>query len=176
MAAFSVVRPFLQVTPQEIDRFLTINNRTLIHTVHGFASILKEKGGGGIILVSSLSGVIPPPLVATYAATKGFIIRLTESLYGELKPFGIDIGCCTLGIISTPTFWSSHPKFGRIKPPVQDPASVAAYAIKNLGKTPVCTPGFSNRLSYFILHLLPRRLSLHLVSKTMRSMYKMNEF
>ena len=174
VAAFSIVKPFLQVTPQELDRFLAVNNRTLIHAVHDFAAGLREKGGGGILLVSSLSGVIPPPLVASYAATKAFIIRLTESLYGEFKPLGIRIGCCTLGIISTPTFWKGNPVFGHIKPPIQDPVEAATYALRKLGRTPVCTPGFSNRLSYFILGLLPRRQALSLVSRTMNSMYKTN--
>jgi short-subunit dehydrogenase len=172
VAAFSIVKPFLQVTSQEIDRFLAVNNRTLIHVVYDFAGGLREKGGGGILLVSSLSGVIPPPLVASYAATKAFIIRLTESLYGEFKPLGIRIGCCTLGIISTPTFWKGNPAFGMIKPPIGEPVETASYALRKLGKTPVCTPGFSNRMSYFILGLLPRRTALSLVSRTMKSMYK----
>jgi len=172
VAAFSIVRPFLEVTPGELDRFLAVNNRALIHAVHGFASMLKEKRGGGILLVSSLSGVIPPPLVATYAATKAFIIRLTESLYGELKTHGIDIGCCTLGIISTPTFWAGNPGFGFFKPSVMEPVSAARFAIDRLGKVPVSTPGLSNRLAYAFLRLLPRRVALFLVGRTMKSMYK----
>jgi uncharacterized protein len=172
VAAFSIVSPFMEVTPVELDRFLSVNNRTLIHSVHGFASLLKEKQGGGILLVSSLSGVIPPPLVATYAATKAFIIRLTESLNGELKPHGIDIGCCTLGIISTPTFWAGNPRFGYFKPSIMEPVAAARYAIDRLGKATVSTPGISNRLAYGFLHMLPRRVALFLVGRTMKSMYK----
>jgi len=175
VAAFSIVKPFLEVTPGELDKFLSVNNRTLIQAVHGFASMLKGKKGGGILLVSSLSGVIPPPLVAAYAATKAFIIRLTESLNSEFKPHGIEIGCCTLGIISTPTFWAGNPGFGLFKPSVMEPVTAARYAMDRLGKVPVSTPGLSNRLAYAFLHLLPRRVALFLVGRTMKSMYRMSK-
>jgi uncharacterized protein len=173
VAAFSRVKPFLDLSEEEIERFLSVNNRSLILMVHAFASRLARTGGGSILLVSSLSGVVAPPLVPVYAASKAFIIRLAESLFSEFREKGIAIGCCTLGIIETPTFLATGPVYGLFKPPVTTPASVARYSLRKLGKKPVFTPSFANRASYFLLtRLLPRKVALALVGGTMKKMYR----
>jgi uncharacterized protein len=150
-----------------------VNAGNVIHLVHAFATKLSsEKKGGGILLMSSLSGVVAPPLVAPYAATKAFNVKLAESLYYELKPLSIHISACTAGIVSTPKFWESNPRFGAVKPQIMDARSVAVFALRNLGRKPVITPGWKNRLSYFLLtRILPRSLSHRIVSGAMLKMY-----
>lgn len=173
-AAYSHVTPFLNHTHPALDRFVNVNAATVIHLVHAFASRLKkEKKPGGILLMSSLSGVIAPPLVAPYAATKAFNIKLAESLYHELKPIDIRISACTAGITSTPKFWESQPVFGKFKPEIMEARSVAAFALRNLGRKPVITPGWKNRFSYFLLtRIFPKSLSLRILSGAMQSMYR----
>lgn len=173
-AAYSHVRPFLEHTHDVLDQFVNVNARNVIHIVHAFASTLQaEDKPGGILLMSSLSGVVAPPLVAPYAATKAFNIKLAESLFYELKPLGIRITACTAGIVSTPKFWESSPVFGTFKPSIMEPEAVVAFAIRNLGRKPVITPGWSNRFSYFLLtRILPKNVSLKIVAGTMQKMYR----
>ncbi len=174
VAAYSRVKPFLSTDTEELERYINVNNRTPIQLVHGFASLLKLKNrSGGILLVSSLAGLLGPPLVATYAATKGFLIRLAESLSTEFKPIGIDITVCCAGLTATPTYLANTPEKTRKRTKAMDPSEMADYGIRKLGKKAVCIPGWKNRLNFFLLlRILPRAISLKIMEKTMRKMYE----
>ncbi len=173
VAAYSRVKRFSELKSDDLDGFLNINCRTLLHLVHGFSNhLIQENKNGGIILLSSLAGLIGPQYVATYAATKAFIIRLAEALRDELKGKRIDILACAAGTVSTPTYRKSKPSFEKMKPPVMQPDEVAGYAISRLGKASLCIPGLSNRLTYFfLLKILPRSLASRLVNQAMKKMY-----
>jgi hypothetical protein len=52
------------------------------------------------------------------------------------------------------------------------PLDVAGYALKMLGKRPVCIPGWKNRLFYYFLtRVIPRKIAGTLVSNSMLKMY-----
>lgn len=172
--AYSPVKPFLSNTPDEISHYLRLNSLTPLQLVRAFATRIRGNETGGIILMSSLAGLIGPKFVAPYAATKAFNIVLAESLFHEMKSAGIAITACCAGPTSTPTYWSSLPDSRSAAANVMEPVGVAACALKNLGKKAICIPGFKNRFFYFILlHLLPRRLASALVSSGMGKMYRM---
>lgn len=173
-AAFSRIKPFSSCTIEELDSFIGVNAYTPIKLVHGFANKLKEKNTpGGILLMSSLAGLIGMQLVAPYAATKAFTWNLAEALYHELKAFDIDIMACLSGAIATPTYLNTQPSYGSIKPKVMSAADVAESALRQLGKKNLYIPGFSNRFNYFILtRLLPRKLASKLANSTIKKMYK----
>ena len=46
---------------------------------------MKERGSGKILNVASIAGFMPGPLMATYYATKAYIVRLSEAVREELK-------------------------------------------------------------------------------------------
>jgi len=173
VAAWSRVCRFTNLTDEDLDGFLNVNTRTMIFLVHQFSKKLQEEQKtGGIILISSLAGLIGPRYVATYAATKSFAIRLAESLHGELSEKGIDIMACCAGTTSTPTYWKSNPSFEKMKPPVMQPQEVAHYALAKLGIKVIAIPGFINRLQYwFLMNLIPRSLARYLVHDAMTKMY-----
>jgi short-subunit dehydrogenase len=171
--AYSPVRSFFGNTAAELDRYLHLNSLTPLHLVHAFAERNRGKGRSGIVLMSSLAGLIGPRFVAPYAATKAFNIVLAESLFHELKSSGIEITACCAGPTSTPTYWSSLPDGQATKPDVMGPEPVAACALKNLGKKAICIPGRKNQFFFFILlHLLPRAVASSLVSREMARMYQ----
>jgi uncharacterized protein len=173
--AYSKIKEFLSNTPDELDKYIDLNARTLIHLVHAFISSVKDKKPSGIILISSLAGLIGPPYSAPYAATKAFNIVLGESLCSEFREKGIDITVCCAGQTSTPTYLSSNPSTGNW-PGVMDPEDVAEYALKKLGKKAICIPGWQNRFSYFLLtHLFSRKTAARIVCKSMKGIYKIND-
>lgn len=172
-AAYSQIKPFINYSAEELDAFLTVNAGTQIQLVHAFANklISKEKTGG-IILMSSLAGLIGMQLVAPYAATKAFTWNLAEALNYELKPHHIDVMACISGATATPTYLKSNPKYGMIKPLVMQSETVAEAALDKLGRKALFIPGFSNRLNYFILtRLMPRKMAASIANKTMGKMY-----
>lgn len=171
--AFSKVGKFAEYSNTEIDHFLSLNLATPVRLVHSFLGNKKAGERYGIILMSSLAGMVGPALVAPYAATKAFAILLSESLFYELKDEMTDVLACCAGPTSTPTYWNSNPGRQSRLIGVMDPLDVAGYALKMLGKKPVCIAGWKNRLFYFILtRLLPRKVAGTLVSNSMKKIYQ----
>lgn len=172
-AAYSQIKPFVNYTTEELDAFVTVNASSQIQLVHAFANkLIRSEKTGGIILMSSLAGLIGMQLVAPYAATKAFTWNLAEALNYELKPYQIDVMACISGATATPTYLKSNPKYGFIKPLVMQSLTVAEAALDKLGKKTLFIPGFSNRLNYFILtRLMPRKMAASIANKTMGEMY-----
>jgi hypothetical protein len=172
-AAYSKVNSFLDQPEDTLERYLDVNCRTLLLSVYGFAGRLINRSTGGIILMSSLAGLWGTNLVAPYSATKAFTLNLAEALYHEFKPHGIDIMACIAGATATPAYLSTNPEYGLIKPQVMLPRKVSDYAVKMLGSKGICIPGFSNKLSYFLMsRFLSRKASGSIMNKTMRRMYR----
>jgi uncharacterized protein len=173
VAAFSKVKPFFSNTKEELEKYANINCLKLTSLVHSFGSKLKKEGGGGILMMSSLAGLIGMQIITPYAATKAYTWNLAEALHYELKPFNIDVMACIAGATATPSFLSSEPKYGFFKPKIMNPDEVAVAAINHLGKKAMFIAGFSNRLNYFILtRLLPRSLAASTTNKVMAKMYR----
>jgi len=173
-AAYSLIKSFVNHTEEELDNFIEINTKTQLKLVHQFSKLLiDKKQSGGILLMSSLAGLIGMQLVSSYAATKAFAWNLAEALHYELKPQNIDVMACIAGATSTPAYLKTKPTYGMIKPLVMEPSAVAESALNKLGKCALFIPGFSNRLNYFILmRLLPRKLAASVANKTMLTMFE----
>jgi short-subunit dehydrogenase len=173
VAAYSRVKRFTDLNTNDLDTFIDLNCRALLHLVHQFSKrLISRKKTGGIVLISSLAGLIGPKYVATYAATKSFSIRLAEALSGEFREHGIDIIAGAIGTVMTPTYRQSNPSFEKMKPPMMESEAVAKQILTNLGRKTIYIPGFQNRLNYFfLLSLLPRWFAKKLVDSAMVKMY-----
>jgi hypothetical protein len=173
-AAYSLIKPFTKLSEEDLECFIDINAKTQLKLVHQFSKLLVSKNqAGGILLMSSLAGLIGLQLVSTYAATKAFAWNLAEGLHYELKSKNIHVMSCVAGATLTPTYLKNKPTYGRIKPLVMKTEDVAESALNNLGKKALFIPGFSNRMNYFILtRLLPRKLAATIANKTMFTMFE----
>jgi uncharacterized protein len=171
--AYSPVKTFTSNSLEDLDRYLSLNCATPIKMVWEFCRMLPENKGGGILLMSSLAGIVGPKYVAPYAASRAFSILLGESLHHELKMKGISVTVCCAGPTSTPTYWESHPDQGRDDTMLMEPDTVAEYALKCLGRKAVCIAGWKNRASYFLLtRILGRKIAGTLVNRAMSKLYR----
>jgi uncharacterized protein len=170
--AYSQIKPFTDHSGNELDRYIGLNINTPLHLIHEFSRDHMDEKKAGIILMSSLAGMIGPRYSGPYAGTKAFSITLAESLFYELKEKNIDILTCCAGPIDTPTFWSSKPVIRGNWPGVSSPMLVAEQALKNLGKKPVCILGWKNSVSFFLLtRIFSRGFAVKIVAKSMKKMY-----
>ena len=94
---------------------------------------MKEKNSGKILNVASIAGFMPGPLMATYYATKNYVVRLSEAIREELKKekSNVQISILCPGPVST-----NFNKVANVKFNLREASSmkVAKYAIKNLEK------------------------------------------
>lgn len=175
-AAFSQIKSFQKYSSADLEHYTLINVGTPLKLVHAFSSRLMENNlQGGILMMSSLSGLLGMQYIAPYAASKAFTWNLAESLHFELKPFNIDVMACIAGATATEAYLGTNPRYGFFKPQVQEPEKVAGLALKHLHKKALYIPGFWNRFNYFILtRLLPRKVAAYFANKTMQGMYSEN--
>jgi len=173
-AAFSRIKKFTDHSPDELEHFLHVNIGSQLKLVHAFSKmLLTKKQKGGIILMSSLAGLLGMQLIAPYAASKAFAWNLAEALHHEFKPNNIDVIACVAGATATEAYLKTNPKYGVIKAQVQMPEVVAESALKKLGKQALYISGRSNRFNYFILtRVLPRKMAARIANATMWKMYR----
>ncbi len=78
-----------------------LNITTLTELTSLFVPGMVERKDGRILNVASIAAFQPIPSLATYAATKAYVLSLTESLSEELKPHGITATALCPGVTAT---------------------------------------------------------------------------
>ncbi len=78
-----------------------VNFFGLLRVLQAVIPSMRESMSGQIINTSSLAGIACIPFQAHYSATKAAILRLTESLRLELRPFNIHVSSLSPGDINT---------------------------------------------------------------------------
>ena len=62
---------------------------------------MVERGRGAVINVASIGGLLAMPGVATYGATKSFLVSFSRSLRAELAASGVRVQCLCPGYTRT---------------------------------------------------------------------------
>ncbi|MFX1283568.1 MAG: SDR family oxidoreductase [Promethearchaeota archaeon] len=83
------------------DQF-EVNFFGYIRVIQAVLPNMRERKKGQIINTSSLAGLTVIPFMGYYSASKAAILRLTESLKIELRPFNIRVSSLLPGDINTP--------------------------------------------------------------------------
>jgi len=136
--------------------------------MHTFGGPMRQRGRGGLVLLSSNSAMLRAPFVANYAATKAYTLALGEALYEELREHGVDVLALVPGMTDTPLFAASQPVMGRARSFMQTPEDVVAGALVALGKQPVYISSASDRMAANVLGaLLPRKVALKMARRSM---------
>ena len=170
----SLIGTFLHRTILEHETILNTNCRTQLLFTHHFGAKMKERGHGGIIILSSLAGFQGTAMVSHYAATKAYNRVLAEGLWDEFRPLGVDVLAACAGATATPNYLNSKPrKLNPMSPPVMSAEAVVSESLKALGKKPIHITGKWNRLASFIMHrIYSRKGSISTISKSTRDMYE----
>jgi uncharacterized protein len=83
---------------------IDLNITGLTSMIAHFAPAMVSRGHGRILNVASIAAFQPIPSLATYAATKAYVLSLTESLSEEFKGTGVSITALCPGITATNMF------------------------------------------------------------------------
>ena len=172
-AALADTGPFVHRRRESLTRLVATNCTGPLLSCRHFGGKMAERGRGGIILMSSLSGFQGTPYVAAYAASKAFNLVLAEGLWYELKSANVDVLACCPGPTGTPGFNNSlQGKRPPVFPPVLSPLRVAEQCLRNLGKRSVAVPSLANRMAaFFMQKLLPRTAGVRIMGKSTGRMY-----
>ncbi|WP_313529778.1 SDR family NAD(P)-dependent oxidoreductase [Anaerotignum sp.] len=95
-AGFGAFGRFWEIPLEKELNMLDLNVRAVHILTKLFLSDFRKKDRGYILNVSSSAGFLAGPLMATYYATKNYVLRLTEAIYEELRKDGSHVHICAL--------------------------------------------------------------------------------
>jgi short-subunit dehydrogenase len=92
-AGFGSSGAFLDLDLAREAEMLEVNCSALVKLTHLFGRPMRERRSGRILNVASTAGFQPGPYMATYYATKAFVIAFTEALAHEMRGSGVTVTC-----------------------------------------------------------------------------------
>jgi len=101
-AALQVVKPLVETSVEEWDAVMASNLRSVFLGARLAHPLLKNKGGGAIVNVSSVHAIATSPGVSSYAASKGGLLALTRSMAIEFAEDNIRVNAILPGAVDTP--------------------------------------------------------------------------
>jgi NAD(P)-dependent dehydrogenase (short-subunit alcohol dehydrogenase family) len=93
--------PFEELTFADWRRVLGTNLDSVFLCTHAVYPVMRERGYGRIVNVSSSTFFIGYPGLSAYVASKGGIIGFTRALASEAGPHGITVNAVTPGLVAT---------------------------------------------------------------------------
>jgi short-subunit dehydrogenase len=177
-AAAASIAEFSDAATDALEKIVALNCTGLVRVVKSVVPHLIARGGGGLLLMSSMSGFRGHACAATYAASKAFTTSLGEGLWAELEPQGVTVRVCAAGATLTPNFMSVTPEAKRETAFPMSPERVAELGLLSLQRDgrrgALVIPGLINRFAAFLMaRLLCSSLAVWLMSKSLRDIYSM---
>lgn len=101
---WGVVRPGgpLSVDDEDWTRALELNLLSAVRACRAAVPRMRERGGGAIVCVSSVSGFVPSPTTPDYAAAKAALASFAKSLSLTCARDGIRVNVVSPGRTATP--------------------------------------------------------------------------
>src|ERR1043165_460303 len=112
---------------------IDLNVRSLVERSYRFLRPMRERKSGAIINVASTAGFQPVPYMATYAATKAFVLSFSEALWEENRAHGVHVMALCPGVTETNFFEAA----GMDRPPmrtIQTPEEEVETALRALNR------------------------------------------
>jgi uncharacterized protein len=162
-AGFGTSGSFFEAEIESELNMIDVNCRALVQSTHAFARRFVARGGGGIVLMSSLVAFQGVPRAAVYAATKAFVQTFAEGVARELKPLGVDVLASAPGPVTS----GFGARAGMAIDSGQTPDEVARATLSALGRRTTVRPGLLAKGLEASLAPLPRSLRVRALEKVM---------
>lgn len=153
--------------PQAMAEMLMVNCNVPMQLAHGFIPRLRARGRGGIILTSSVEGLIGCPYSTAYSATKALVVALGEGLWAELQPEGIDVLTLCPGATESEAAAKQGIDIAKLQN-VMPAADVAELTLDNIQNGPTFISSPHYRASFEALLSMPRRDALKAMAAGMK--------
>lgn len=89
---------------QSLDKIIALHCTTPTKLCRIFGSRLSQRGGGYILIMSSITAWTPYPTISHYGATKSYLKMLGGSLWYELRDRGVKVTTVFPSAVDTPLY------------------------------------------------------------------------
>ena len=168
-AGFGDRTDFLQMDVNVQIDMTEVNCNSALYFTRMFLPMMVKYNDGHIINVASIAGFVPGPYMATYHATKGYLLLLGEAISHEIRKTKVKLltlcpGPFNSGFVSKA---GNDYTFKKIKPIEAFQVAKFAYKKSLQGKN-LAIVGFGNRLTVFASRFVPRSMVTSTSAKTIK--------
>ena len=159
-AGFGLWGKFTALDGARQRAMIDLNCGTLVELTHAVLPGMIERGQGAILNLASTAAFQPGPGMATYFATKAFVLSFSEALHEEVRDKGVRVTALCPGPTKTEfgaiAGFTGNGGFDKISARSED---VVAMGLKALDKgRAVAIPGLINKAGAQAHRLMPRWL------------------
>lgn len=168
-AGFGAHGALAEVDPEVTFGMLQLNVVTLTQLTRFFLKDMLAQGRGRILNVASTAAFQPGPFMATYYASKAYVLSFSEALAEELRGSGVTVTTLCPGPTRTGfqeragvdnTWMEGNSMF------VMDVEPVARIGYRGMMKgQAVVIPGIANKLMARLVRFVPRSLLVRLARR-----------
>lgn len=144
-----------------VEKMLGLHVTTVTKMCLLFGEEMKSRGGGKIIIMSSMAARLPAPGITVYSATKAYLMSFGKSLWFEMEPYGVTVTTVCPAAVATPLY--------RLKPSlmrlgvklgvIHTPKWLVSRALRAAARgRRIVRPSFMNVYLPPLVALLPSRL------------------
>src|SRR5215213_7749908 len=164
-----------QYVKLDLDReleMIQLNVRAVVDVTHRFLGPMRERKGGTIINVASTASFQAVPYMATYAATKAFVLSFSEAIGEENRLHGIHVMALCPGVTETKFFEAAKVD----RPPmrtIQTPEEVVDTALRGLARQKsLVISGWTNWITVEAERIAPRSVVTKVAARVLRSRFE----
>jgi NAD(P)-dependent dehydrogenase (short-subunit alcohol dehydrogenase family) len=100
-AAIGVVGELRDLTPERWPRLVDVNLLGVVYGTMAAYTVMVRQGAGHILNVSSLTGLMPTPVLTPYSTTKWAIVGFSTSLRMEAASLGVNVSVACPSMVRT---------------------------------------------------------------------------
>jgi uncharacterized protein len=171
-AGFGSMGDFVKLDLNHELEMIQLNIRALVELTQRFLGPMRDRKRGAIINVASTAGFQAVPYMATYAATKAFVLSFSEALWEENRAHGVHVMALCPGVTETNFFEAA----GIDRPPmrtIQTPEEVVETALRALPREkPTVISGWTNFITVEAERFFPRSFVTKIAGKALRSRFE----
>ena len=164
-AGFATYGFFHELDVNKELAMIQLNVATLVHLTHLFLPGMVARRQGKILNVASTAAFYPGPLMATYYATKAFVLSFSEAIDNEVKDKGVTVSALCPG--PTESGFQARANMEDVK--LVQSGLMTADEVVEIGYQglmqgkPVIITGTKNRLLALSRRIMPRGMTTSMV-------------
>jgi short-subunit dehydrogenase len=168
-AGFGSAGHFTELPELRESEMVRVNCEAVVALTRAFLPGMVQHAKGGVLNVASIAAQQPVPYMATYGATKAFVLSFSVAVASEIKGSDVRVmafcpGPVPTGFQTAARIPETDTRLGRLDAHDAVERALVAY---EAGGT-VYTPGLVNSLQTGAVRLLPRSLVVEAAKMTMK--------
>ena len=164
-AGFGTVGNFHELPVERELQEIRLNVEALVELCGRCLPGMVARRRGAVVNIASLGGFAPGPYMATYAATKAFVLSFSEAIAAELRSTGVQVLCVCPGF--TRTEFQERAEVDVAGIPAfawMSAEQVADQTVRAIGRRPVLVNGFMNAVTASAMRFVPHGVTARIVA------------